>query len=280
MDLPIKTRHSKRSRQIKGLLLSAWEYRYFILSSIKVEFKGRFARSRLGGLWVIIHPLIQAATFALVLGQLLSGRLPDMADNKLAYPIYLLAGTLGWTLFTEVINRCLTVFIENASLLKKLVFPKICLPLIVTGSALVNNVFLFAAILLVFMILGFLPGPNIFWIPLLTVVNLALALGIGLIMGTLNVFMRDIGQVVTVVLQLAFWFTPIVYSPNIVPEAVQGWMKLNPMYWVVKGYQNAILYNLPPPWVQLGWVSLLALVLLAMAMGLFRRASSEIVDVL
>jgi len=277
MELPIKI---KRPNRVKSLLRSAWDYRYFILSSIKVEFKGRFARSRLGGLWVIIHPLIQAAVFALVLGQLLSGRLPDMADNKLAYPIYLLAGTLGWALFTEVINRCLTVFIENASLLKKLVFPKICLPLIVTGSALVNNVFLFAAILLVVMMLGFMPGPNILWIPLLTVINLALALGIGLIMGTLNVFMRDIGQVVTVVLQLGFWFTPIVYSPNIVPEAVQGWMKLNPMYWVVKGYHNAVLYNLSPPWVQLGWVSLLALALLAMAMGLFKRASSEIVDAL
>lgn len=277
MELPIKI---KRPNRVKSLLRSAWDYRYFILSSIKMEFKGRFARSRLGGLWVIIHPLIQAAIFALVLGQLLSGRLPDMADNKLAYPIYLLAGTLGWTLFTEVINRCLTVFIQNARLLKKLVFPKICLPLIVTGSALVNNVFLFAAILLVVMMLGFLPGPNILWIPLLTVINLALALGIGLIMGTLNVFMRDIGQVVPVILQLGFWFTPIVYSPNIVPEAVQGWMKLNPMYWVVQGYHNAILYNRPPSWLPLLCISVLSILLLGIAMGLFKRASSEIVDAL
>lgn len=280
MDVPIKIRRSRRSSKIKSLLLSAWEYRYFILSSIKVEFKGRFARSRLGGLWIILHPLIQAAIFALVLGQLLSGRLPNMADNKLAYPIYLLAGTLAWALFTEVITRCLTVFIDNANLLKKLVFPKICLPLIVTGSALVNNVFLFAAILFVVMVLGFIPGPNIIWIPILTVINLALAIGIGLIMGTLNVFMRDIGQAITVVLQLAFWFTPIVYSPNIVPEALQGWMKLNPMFWVVQGYQNVILYNLPPSRVQLGLVSLLALLLLGMAMWLFKRASSEIVDAL
>ncbi|XGB42689.1 MAG: ABC transporter permease [Nodosilinea sp. LVE1205-7] len=277
MELLIKT---KRPSQVKGLLLSAWQYRYFILSSIKVEFKGRFARSRLGGLWVIIHPLIQAAIFALVLGQLLSGRLPGMANNKLAYPIYLLAGTLAWTLFTEVITRCLTVFIDNANLLKKLVFPKICLPLIVTGSALVNNVFLLGGILLIVMVMGFVPGINLIWIPVLTVVNLALALGIGLIMGTLNVFMRDIGQVVPVILQLSFWFTPIAYSANVLPGRIQSWAKLNPMYWVVQGYHNAILYNLPPSWVQLGWVSLLALALLVMAMGLFKRASSEIVDAL
>lgn len=277
MELLVKT---KRPSQVKGLLLSAWQYRYFILSSIQVEFKGRFARSRLGGLWVIIHPLIQAAIFALVLGQLLSGRLPGMANNKLAYPIYLLAGTLAWTLFTEVIIRCLTVFIDNANLLKKLVFPKICLPLIVTGSALVNNLFLFAGILLIVMVMGFIPGINIIWIPLLTVINLALALGIGLILGTLNVFMRDIGQVIPIILQLGFWFTPIAYSPNVVPAAFQGWMKLNPMYWVVQGYHNAILYNASPSWLPLLGISLLALFLLTVAMGLFKRASSEIVDAL
>ncbi|MFM7471022.1 MAG: ABC transporter permease [Nodosilinea sp.] len=277
MELLIKT---KRPSQVKGLLLSAWQYRYFILSSIKVEFKGRFARSRLGGLWVIIHPLIQAAIFALVLGQLLSGRLPGMANNKLAYPIYLLAGTLAWTLFTEVITRCLTVFIDNANLLKQLVFPKICLPLIVTGSALVNNVFLLGGILLIVMVMGFVPGINLIWIPVLTVVNLALALGIGLILGTLNVFMRDIGQVVPIILQLGFWFTPIAYSPNVVPAAFQNWMQLNPMYWVVQGYHNAILYNAPPAWLPLLAIALLAAGLLTMAMGLFKRASSEIVDAL
>jgi lipopolysaccharide transport system permease protein len=277
MELPIKI---KRPNKVKSLLRSAWDYRYFILSSIKVEFKGRFARSRLGGLWVIIHPLIQAAIFAIVLGQLLSGRLPDMADNKLAYPIYLLAGTLAWNLFAEVITRCLTVFIDNASLLKKLVFPKICLPLIVSGSALVNNLFLFAGILVIVMMMGFVPGVHLIWIPALTLINLALALGIGLIMGTLNVFMRDIGQVVPVILQLGFWFTPIVYSSNIIPGPLQGWIRLNPMYWVVQGYHNAILYNRPPSWLPLLCISVLAILLLGIAMGLFKRASSEIVDAL
>lgn len=229
---------------------------------------------------MIIHPLVQAAIFALVLGQLLAGRLPDMANNRLAYPIYLLAGTLGWNLFTEVVSRCLTVFIENGNLLKKLVFPRICLPLIVAGSALVNNMLLFGAILLIFAILGFVPGLNLVWIPLLTLINLALALGLGVILGTLNVFIRDIGQVVPIVLQLGFWFTPIVYSPNIVPERVRRLMQLNPMYWIVQGYQNAILYDTQPVWIALSLIALMTLALLGMAMTIFRRANNEIVDVL
>lgn len=282
-----QTAHRLRYYQIavdvltmKALLLSAWRYRYFILSSIKVDFQGRFARSRLGGLWMLIHPLVQAATFALVLGQLLSGRLPNMSDNKLAYAVYLLAGTLAWNLFTEVIIRCLTVFIDNGNLLKKLVFPKICLPLVVTGSAIINNALLFGAILVVFAALGYIPGENVLWIPILTAVTLALALGVGLILGTLNVFIRDIGQVVPIILQLGFWFTPIVYTPDIVPETIGTLMKLNPMYWIVQAYQNAILYNTPIPWKSLSIIFLGALALLRLAMTLFQRARHEIVDVL
>ena len=229
---------------------------------------------------MIINPLVQAAMFALILSQVLSGRLPDMVDNRLAYPIYLLSGMLAWNIFAEVITRCLTVFIENGNLLKKLVFPRICLPMIVTGSAIVNNLLLLGAILLILAILGFVPGYNVVWLPLLMTITLILSLGVGLILGTLNVFIRDIGQVVPIVLQLGWWFTPIVYPASIVPEAIRPWMKLNPMYWLVQGFQNAILFNQTPSWLALGCISLGSILLLRMALTLFRRASSEMVDVL
>ncbi len=265
---------------MKSLLLSVWRYRYFILSSIKVDFRSRFVRSRLGGLWMIINPLVQSAMFALILSQVLSSRLPDMVDNKLAYPVYLLSGTLAWNIFAEIINGCLIVFIANGNLLKKLVFPRICLPMIVTGSAIINNLLLLGSILLIITLMGFVPGYNVVWIPVLMVITLTLSLGIGLILGTLNVFLRDIGQIVPIILQLGWWFTPIVYPPSIVPEPVLRWMQLNPMYWIVVSFQNAILFDKPPTWLALGVVSAIAIVLLRMSLILFRRASSEMVDVL
>jgi lipopolysaccharide transport system permease protein len=269
------------SQKIMNALLNpVWQYRYFILSSIKVEFRSRFVRSQLGAIWMIIHPLVQAATFAIVLGQMLSGRIQGMETNKMAYPIYLLAGTLAWSLCAEVITRCLTVFIDNGNLLKKLVFPKICLPLIVTGSALVNNSLLFAAMIFIFILMGQIPTFEIIWIPVLTIINLSLALGLGLILGTLNVFMRDIGQIIPIILQLGFWFTPIVYIPKILPESLQTLVKISPMYWIVQGYQDVLLFNTSPPWFELGWIMVISLLLLRFSMFLFRRASSEIVDVL
>ncbi len=133
-----------------------WDYRYFIISSIITEFRSRFARSRLGGLWMILHPLAQVLIYALVLSAVLSAKLPGIS-NQFAYAIYLMAGTLSWTLFSEVLNRSLGVFVDNGNLLKKVSFPKIALPLILMGSALVNNVLLFSAIFIVFGLLGHSP---------------------------------------------------------------------------------------------------------------------------
>jgi lipopolysaccharide transport system permease protein len=215
--------------------------------------------------------------FAFVLSAVLSAKLPGI-DNQYAYAIYLMSGTLGWSLFAEIVNRCLTLFIDNGNLLKKLVFPKIALPLIVTGSALVNNTLLFVAILAIFGALGHMPGVEVFWLPVLMVVNIALALGLGLALGVLNVFMRDIGQVVPVIMQFLFWFTPIVYMANIIPEEYRNWLEFNPLIPIITGYQNILLYNHAPDWAGLGVIALIAAGLLAFALLLFRKASPEMVD--
>jgi len=265
---------------MRDMFLAAWRYRHFVLSSIRSEFQTRFARSRLGGLWVIIHPLAQAAIFALVLSELMAAKLPGMANDKFAYAVYLLSGTMAWSLFSEVVSRSVTLFIDNGNLLKKIVFPRICLPLIVAGSALLNNLLLFVAIILVFGLLGHTPSAQVLWIPILLVTTLALAIGAGLILGILNVFVRDIGQVVPVALQLGFWFTPIVYTPDIVPESFRPLLLLNPMTTLVQSYQGAILFNTSPDLIPLGGLVVLTLSLLLIALTLFRRASAEMVDVL
>ncbi len=262
---------------MKGMLIAIWRYRFFVFSSIKTEFRIKFVRSSLGGLWMILHPLSQVIIFAFVLSAVMSAKLPGI-DNRYAYAIYLMAGTLGWSLFAEIVNRCLTLFIDNGNILKKLVFPKMALPLIVTGTALINNILLFVAILAIFGVLGHMPGAALIWLPLLMLITIALALGLGLVLGVLNVFIRDIGQIVPVGMQFLFWFTPIVYMVNIIPEQYQKWLALNPLIPVITGYQNVLLYNKAPDWSSLGAIVIIALVLLAFALLLFRKASPEMVD--
>ncbi|MCO6716820.1 ABC transporter permease, partial [Streptomyces sp. CHB19.2] len=92
----------------------------------------------------IINPLAQVAIYALILSNVLATKLPGI-NNSYAYALYLMAGMLGWSLFSEVINRCLTLFVDQGNLLKKMSFPRITLPVIVMGSSLLNYELLFGA---------------------------------------------------------------------------------------------------------------------------------------
>lgn len=262
-----------------NVLRAIWRYRGFITSSIRTEFSNRFARSRVGALWMIIFPLVQTALFALVLSAAFSVRLPQV-DHPSGYALYLLAGMLAWAAFSEIVTRCQTVFIENSTLLKKLVFPRMCLPLIVCGSAIVTNTLLFLATLVIFVLMGHAPGKNILFLPFLVALNVALALGLGITLGILNVFIRDIGHVVGIALQMLFWLTPIVYVPSALPEQYQAILKFNPISPIVQGYQNILAFNTPPPWQPLLIVTAVTIMLLGVALQLFRRASEEMVDVL
>lgn len=260
-----------------GMFSGAWRYRFFILSSIKTEFRTKFVRSRLGGFWMILNPLSQVLIFAFVLSAVLSAKLPGI-DNQYAYAIYLMAGILGWSLFAEIVNRCLMLFIDNGNIIKKLAFPKIALPLIATGNALVNNVLLLVAVLAIFGVLGHPPGSALIWLPVLMALTIAFALGLGLALGVLNVFMRDIGQVVPVMLQFLYWFTPIVYMANIIPVQHRKWLVFNPLNPIIAGYQDILLHNRAPDLMGLASTFGIAFVLLALALVLFRKASPEMVD--
>ncbi|EJP78137.1 TPA: ABC transporter permease [Stenotrophomonas maltophilia] len=261
------------------LMRSIWAYRYFILSSIKNELRVRFVRSKLGALWMIIHPLMQVLIFATILSEVLSAKLPGI-DNKYGYALYLMAGTLCWSMFSETVGRCVTLFVDSGNLMKKMAFPRICLPFITGGTMLVNNLLLLLAIFAVFAALGHYPGVQALWLPVLMVITLLFAMSIGLLLGVLNVFMRDIGQVVPVVLQALFWLTPIVYNIRILPEHVQNIFKLNPLYPLVSSYQNVLLYEQPPVWGDLVWLTMATVVLALISLVMFRRASPEMVDAL
>lgn len=264
---------------MKNMLLALWHYRHFILSSIRGELKGRFARSRLGALWFILHPLAQATIFALVLAEVLGAKLPNI-ENKAAYPIYLMAGTAAWGLFSEILNRCLNIFIEYSSMLKKISFPRLCLPVIVWGSALMNHVLLLLAIAFVFLFFGHYPGIAWLIIPLGILLISVFAFGLGVMLGIFNVFTRDVRQVMSVVMQIWFWLTPVVYPYEIIPQNLRWLADINPMVPLVRIYQDALLYNRWPDFNLLWLPAIVAIALFMLSFVLFRKASPEMVDVL
>lgn len=261
------------------MLRSLWEYRFFVLTSIWNDFYMRFVRSKLGGAWLILHPLSQVMIYAFILSNLLASRIPSVS-GVYGYAIYLMAGLLGWNLFSEVLDRCMKVFVKNANIIKKMSFPRITLPVIEIGSALLNNIVLLAVMIIIFLLLGHDIGWSILSVLLMAPVVALLAAGIGMTLGVLNVFIRDVEQVVPIVLQLLFWFTPIVYPASVIPEKYLAWLQLNPVFQIVTAYHDAIVYHYFPSFFAILALLMLALIACALSLLLFRRANADMVDVL
>jgi lipopolysaccharide transport system permease protein len=123
---------------IVALIKAAWQYRGFIASSVINDFKSRLSHTRFGVAWVVLQPLAQVVIFATILSNVLGARLQG-TSTKYGYVGYLLAGTACWSLFADIVQRCMTVFIDNGALLKKIQFPRITLAAVVVGIASVNN---------------------------------------------------------------------------------------------------------------------------------------------
>lgn len=259
------------------MLSAILKYRGFILGSVKREFQSRYQKSMLGALWLVLQPLAMILVYTLIFSQVMRAKLPNV-DSSFAYSIYLCSGTLTWAFFTETVTRCQNMFLDNANMLKKLSFPRICLPTIVAISTSLNFVIIFSLFVLFLIISGNFPGiPFLALIPLI-ILQLAFALGLGLTLGVLNVFFRDVGQVMGIILQFWFWFTPVVYPISIIPEWARSYLMLNPMADLVVAYQTIFVNQQMPHWISLWPVLFCALLFCALGIHLFKKHSGDMVD--
>lgn len=263
---------------MKSLIIAIWNYRGFILGSVKREFQSKYRNSMLGAAWTILNPLAMIIVYTVIFSQIMKARLPGM-DSAFAYSIYLCAGVLTWGLFAEIIGRGQTVFLDNANLLKKLSFPRICLPIVTVLNAGLNFTII-AVLFIVFLVIsGNFPGWIFFAaIPVLAV-QLIFSIGLGMVLGVLNVFFRDVGQFFGIFLQFWFWLTPVVYPASILPPAIgKHLMLLNPMAPIVSAYQTIFVNGHLPDWSTLVVPLLVGMALCILGMKLFRKRAGEMVD--
>ena len=260
-----------------GFLRPLWAYRSFVLGSVKREFQSKYRNSLLGAAWVIINPLAQIFVFTVIFSQVMRAKLPGI-DSTFAYSIYLCAGTLTWGLFSEITTRSQTMFLDNAGLLKKLNFPRLCLPVTVVLNALLNFSIIFGLFTTFLLITNNFPGITYIALAPLLILLIAFAAGLGMILGVLNVFFRDVGQFFGIFITFWFWFTPIVYPVTILPERAKPIVELNPMAYLIGAVQGIVLRDEWPQWGQLFYPAGMALALCLLGLYLFRKHSSEMVD--
>ena len=262
---------------LRNLYQALWSYRGFILGSVKREFQARYRNSLFGALWTVLNPLSMILVYTVIFSTIMRARLPGV-DDGLAYSVYLCAGLLTWGLFAEITTRSQSMFLENANLLKKISFPRICLPVIVLLNAGINFAIILGLFLSFLLISGRLPGMALLALVPLLVLQVIFAAGLGMILGVLNVFFRDVGQFFGICLQFWFWLTPIVYPLSILPPGIQRFIELNPMTALMNSYQNLFLYNQWPDWSSLVPLLVIGLLFCGMALRLFRQRVGEMVD--
>jgi len=254
-----------------------WAYRGFVVSNVRREFQSKYRNSLLGAAWMVINPLAMIIVYTVIFSQIMRAKLPGV-DSTFAYSIYLCAGILSWGFFAEIVGRAQNTFLDNANLLKKINFPRLCLPVTVVANASLNFAIIFGIFSMFLLLSGNFPGwPYLALLPLIGILVL-FAIGLGVTLGVLNVFFRDVGQFFGIFLQFWFWLTPVVYPATILPAAIQPYMNLNPMAPLIASFQVILVNGQWPNWYSLWPVTIISLLLCLNGLSLFRRHAGEMVD--
>lgn len=261
----------------RGMLRECWEFRGFILASVRRDFVSRYLGTQLGFFWAIAQPLAMILIYSVIFAAIMKPALPGHSA-PFAYSVYLCAGVIVWQLFSDLLNRSVGVFVNNAGLLKKANLPKLALPIIVALAGLANVFVLLILFLGFLVIIGSFPTVAILaFVPVVTLV-VAFALGLGVLLGTINVFYRDVAQVVAMILQFWFWLTPIVYPGRTLPADVASVIGWNPLTPIVQFSQAIFVENRTPAWTILVYPAIVASILLVLGAVAFRKLGGEIAD--
>jgi lipopolysaccharide transport system permease protein len=265
---------------IQGL----FRYRSFIWSNALAELRHRYAGTNLGIVWNVVHPLALIAVYAVVFTHVfreteLRRNIPGVGHH-FSFLLYLTSALLPWLAFAECVTRGSNAFAENAAYLKKLPVPEQVFVAQTATSATLGLLISFSLLLIVSLLTGLRPTMHWLLLPLPLLAFQVLGFGLGLLCGTLNVFFRDIGQLVGVALQLALWTVPVVYSKDILPVWAQAILPWHPLYPPIAGIRELFLYESVPN-ITL-WLGMIAWPLAACGLAwlAFNALRTEIRDLL
>lgn len=244
-----------------------YEYRELLKTNVKKDIRGKYKGSFLGILWSFLNPLLQVIVYAIVFPYLMRGA---TIEN---YVVYLVTGIIPWTFFSTVVGVGTTVIKSNQGIIKKVYFPREILIISQVISGLVN--FFISCVIILLFCLGFGVGVSIhiLFIPVIAIIQAILSLGILFITSSINVYIQDLEYIVSFLLNMAFYGTPIVYEISQFASAgtLLKFIELNPMTPIINAYRDVFLYHQWPNPSGLIYVAILGLIILVVGYLIFRK---------
>ena len=259
---------------MSGLVTNIWRHRELLASLVRREILSRYKQSALGPAWAILQPLVLMLTFSMV------DRFAHLPSDNVPYPLFTFSALLPWTMFQNGVMMATPSIVTNASIVKKIYFPREVLPV----SAVLVSLVDFAASLVVLVGLfawyGRWPGPWVAVLPLLVVLQLALGLGVGLLASALGTFKRDVVFITFFALQIWMYASPVIYPLSAVPERWRTLYLCNPMAGIIAGYRAALLNQGAPDFTALAVAAVISAVVLAVGYKVFKALERWYADVL
>jgi ABC-type polysaccharide/polyol phosphate export permease len=264
---------------MRELLVNVIRGRHVLKTMVIKDIKAKYAGSVFGPLWVIATPLYQIFLYTFLFSAIMKVRFEEGAGTS-SFVVYLLAGLIPWLFFSEATLRGVSIFIENAHIIKKVKFPlEICVVSVVVSSAITFFIYTFFYLAML-IIMGLLKIDTFFLFMLPFALQVLLIAGLSFGLGSMAVFFRDITQIAGMVLNLVFFLTPIVYPPSAIPEKVRWVFDINPFYFIVEIYRSALLRGKMPDPFSLLYPSVIAVAVFLAGYYFFRKTKEAFKDIL
>lgn len=225
--------------KITVLPIELYQNRHLIWKLAKNDFKKRYAGSYLGALWAMVQPVVTVVMYYIVFDVIMNSS-GQLANENVPYVLFLTAGLVPWFYFSEALNTGTNALLEYNYLVKKVVFKISVLPIIKIIAATFIHVFFAVVLLIIAACYGYMP--SVYTIQLLYYSFCMFILVLGMCYSTcaIMVFFKDIGQIISIVLQIGMWATPILWDVNGLSPSVQMVVKMNPLVYIVNGYRSVI----------------------------------------
>jgi lipopolysaccharide transport system permease protein len=217
-------------------LAGVWRYRELLLFLVLRDLKVRYKQAALGVLWSVIQPVFTVLVFTVIFGQV--ARLPS---DGAPYALFSFAAVLPWTLFAEAMRRSAMGLVGDATLISKVYFPRLVVPLANVLTPSIDFVVTLVVFMVVMLLYGMLPTAGMLLLPVLFIITVLMGLAFGLWLGPINVRFRDVTHTMPLLIQLWMYATPIVYPLSMIPERWQAIYSINPMVGLVEAYRWALL---------------------------------------
>lgn len=265
----------ERVPSLVASLRRLWINRSLLRMWVQYSVHSRYSQAFLGILWIILLPLSTAFVMSVVFSQIMrihTGNAPFIA--------FFLAGSVPFSLFSQSISGGMRSILGAMGLINQIYFPREIIVVSALGEALVDAFFMFGALLVINAVVHVFPNPFFLILPLIVLIQITLSLGLMLLTSWLTVLIRDIPQLVSVLLQILFYLSPIIYPVNIVPHRYQFLINLNPIGLLIAAYRDIIVYDRPPDWFSLVYPAALAVALLIFGYRHFKANEDRFADML